>query len=66
MGKAGTGSFGSAKVTVFRFEGSDVDQLESFVSRSMQLSLTISDGELYLSDSINHLSLKAVQLHFEK
>lgn len=54
------------KVTVFRFEDSDVDQLDRFVSRSMQLSLTISDGELFLSDNVNHLNLKAVELQFAK
>ncbi|BBB26544.1 YaeQ family protein [Amphritea japonica] len=64
--KQGQAISGLPKVTVWRFEDREVEPLEMFVSRSMQLSLTISDGELYLSDSNNHLSLKAVQLHFEK
>ncbi|UTW01850.1 YaeQ family protein [Amphritea atlantica] len=46
------------KVKAWRFHDSDVTQLDAFVSRTMQLSLTISDGELFLSDNSNHLSLR--------
>ncbi|SEQ41418.1 Uncharacterized conserved protein YaeQ, suppresses RfaH defect [Amphritea atlantica] len=50
------------KVQAWRFHDSDVTRLDDFVSRSMQLSLTISDGELFLSDNINHLSLRVSSL----
>ena len=50
------------KVSAWRFQDSDVVQLEQFVSRTMQLSLTISDGELFLSDNTHHLSLSVTRL----
>ncbi|MBR9868844.1 MAG: YaeQ family protein [Oceanospirillales bacterium] len=50
------------KVKAWRFHDSDVARLEDFVSRTMQLSLTISDGELFLSDNTNHLSLRVSAL----
>ncbi|MDO6565117.1 YaeQ family protein [Amphritea sp. 1_MG-2023] len=50
------------KVSVWRFHDSDVAQLDRFISRSMQLSLTISEGELFLSDNSHHLSLAVERL----
>ena len=52
------------KLTVWRFEDNEVADLERFVSRSMQLTVTISDGEIYLSDAEHQQAVKPVQLSF--
>lgn len=50
------------KVSVWRFHDNDVAQLDMFVNRNMQLSLTISEGALFLSDNEHHLTLQVNRL----
>ncbi|GGK60680.1 YaeQ family protein [Amphritea balenae] len=50
------------KVSVWSFNDEQVEQLAQFVSRSMQLSISISDGEIYLSDEGHHLNLTLSEL----
>jgi len=50
------------KVSVWQFDSTEVEQLEQFVARSMTLSLSISDNELFLSDAEHHLSLSVKTL----
>ncbi|MBY4675804.1 YaeQ family protein [Marinobacterium arenosum] len=45
------------KLSVKRFDWLQVEQLDRFVSRTMALSISISDGELYLSGDADPLSL---------
>lgn len=46
------------KLSVWAFAAAEVAQLEQFVARSMTLSLTISDGTLFLSDASHHASFE--------
>lgn len=55
---------GLPKLNIYQFEWAQVSELPRFVTRTMALSLTISDGELYLaSDNAEPLSLTVKTLH---
>jgi len=45
------------KLNVYRFDSQQADRLEAFVNRSMELTLTITDGELYLTGEGEELTL---------
>lgn len=52
------------KLSVYRFDPSQVEALDRFVQRNMALSLSITDGELYLAaDEVEPLSLTVESLH---
>ncbi|MCV6589794.1 MAG: YaeQ family protein [Marinobacterium sp.] len=50
------------KLNVFRFDHNQVKQLRAFVNRTMELTLTITDGELYLTGEGQELTLQVETL----
>lgn len=50
------------KLRVFSFNSRQVDKLDSFVARTMELTLTITDGELYLTGQGEELTLQVEPL----
>lgn len=50
------------KLTVWRFQEDQVSPLAQLVQRSMTLAMTITDGEIYLSDGENHCTVTPEKL----
>lgn len=60
--KSQAGFAGLPKVSVHRFHWEEVQALPAMVERTMELTLTISDGELYLASDSHQASLRLEQL----
>jgi len=50
------------KLKVYRFDNTQVSKLDAFVNRTMELTLTITDGELYLTGEGEELTLNVEPL----
>ncbi|MBE9398580.1 YaeQ family protein [Pontibacterium sp. N1Y112] len=50
------------KLSIYRFNWDEVEQLAAMVNRNMELTLTISDGDLFLADDQHQVSLTVRQL----
>lgn len=51
------------KVSVWQLDDAQIAPLTEMVTRSMVLSMTVSDGEVYISDGEHHLTIIPARLH---
>ncbi len=51
------------KLSVYRFQWDEIQAAAALVNRNMELTLTISDGDLFLNDDQHQVSLSLQQLN---